>query len=159
MVSMDELLKRTMRFFLEGVASELNRDIDWRATGHDRGVLKKVGIYAAAMVRDLIRIPLHHRGGIAQARFRVRVGYISEFAIPTLRFFVTEYPLDERTTTLLEEAVKELQQGVDLIADGPMPTLDEWYATMEEFHRLTEHSKRGAEKITRAVELTAHPVP
>ena len=157
MENMDELLIRTMSFFLERVASELNRDIDWRSTGHGRGVLQRVGIYAAAMVRDLIRIPLHHRGGIAQARFRARIGYISEFALPTLRFFVTDYPLDEQTTTLLEEAVKELQNGLDLITDGPMPKLDEWYATMEEFHRLTEHSKRGAEKITRAVGLAAHP--
>jgi hypothetical protein len=112
------------------------------------------------MVRDLIRIPLHHREGIAQARFRARVDYISEFAIPTLRFFVAEYPLDDRTATLLKDAVKELQQGVELIADGRVPTLDEWYATMEEFHRLTEHSKRGAEKITRAVSrvFESHPV-
>ena len=157
MENMDELLIRTMSFILERVASELNRDIDWRATGHGRGVLQRIGIYAAAMVRDLIRIPLHHRGGIAQARFRARIGYISESAIPTLRFFMTDYPLDEHTTTLLEEAVKELQDGVKLITDGPMPKLDEWYATMEEFHRLTEHSKRGAEKISRAVGLAAHP--
>lgn len=154
---MDELLNRTMSFFLEEVASELNRDIDWRATGHGRGVFQRVGIYAAAMVRDLIRILFHHRGGIAQARFRARIAYISEFAIPTLRFFLTNYPLEKQMTTLLEEAIKELRNGVDLITDGPMPKLDEWYATMEEFHRLTEHSKRGAEKITRAVGLAAHP--
>ena len=134
------------------VASELNTEIDWRAKGYGKNIAQRSGIYVAALVRDIVRIPLHHRGGIGQARFRARVAYISESAIPTLHFFQTNFPTSARQRVLAEEAIELLQKGVDLISDGRIAVLDEWYATMEEFHELTEYSRLAAEKID---EITA----
>ena len=147
---MDELLERSLDFFLRGVAAELNKEIDWRAKGHGRNAIQKVGIYLAAMARDIVRIPLHYRGGIGQARFRSRVEYISEKAIPTLKFFRSNYPIDENRQVLIDEAIELLHKGVGLISDGAIPALDEWYATMEEFHELTEYSRQAAHRLEKA---------
>jgi hypothetical protein len=125
MAVMDALLIKTMAHFLEGIAAELSRNIDWRAVGRGRGVLRRAWIYTVALLRDLVRIPLHHPEGIAQARFRARVKFITENAIPTLRFFVVEYPLDQARIALLGEAIDELQRGADLITDGPIRDVDD----------------------------------
>ena len=144
---MDELIDKTRTFFLGRVAAELRREIDWRAKGHGKSIPRRVAIYLAAFVRDVVRIPLHHREGIGQARFRARVTYITETAIPTLRFFRTEYPADEETAALLDEATERLEKGATLLRDGAVPALDEWYATMEEFSELTRFSREAAERI------------
>jgi hypothetical protein len=150
---MDELLDKTLDFFLRGIARELSKDIDWRARGHGRNVFVRASIYTAAMVRDLIRIPLHHPAGIAQSRFRARVAFISERAIPILAFFRANYPIQEHRKTLIDEAIEVLERGVSLISDGAYPKLDEWYATMEEFHSLSEYSQQAATIILAVVEL------
>jgi hypothetical protein len=108
-------------------------------------------------VRDIVRIPLHHREGIGQARFRARIEYISENAIPTLKFFQTKYPTDERQRTLIDEAIELLQKGIGLISDGSYPVLDEWYATMEEFYELTKYSQQAAIKIDEVIGLQIIP--
>ena len=149
---MDELLDKTLKFFLRQVVLQLSEEIDWRAKGHGRNVFVRTAIYIAALVRDLIRIPTHHPAGIGMARFRARVEYIAESAIPTLAFFGANYPIDERQRTLISEAIEELERGVSLISDGPIPTLDEWYATMEEFHQLSEFSQKAVEKLSAVVE-------
>jgi hypothetical protein len=144
---MDQLLSETLRFFLQRLASELNTEIDWRARGYGKNIFQRSGIYVAALVRDIIRIPLHDQAGIGQARFRARVQYIADDAIPTLEFFQANYPISRRQQALIGEARESLQRGVGLISDGRIPALDEWYATMKEFHELTEYSQQAARKI------------
>ncbi len=148
---MDELLDDTLKFFLKAIASELHKEIDWRAKGHGKSLIKRAVIYAAAFVRDLTRIPRHYHGGIGQAQFRFRVAYISDIALPTLSFFLTKYPLQQRQQIPIEAAVDLLQQGANLIRDGKIPALDEWYATMEEFGQLTECSRQAAKRIEEAI--------
>jgi len=150
-LSNKELLAETQRFFLGRVASELTREIDWRAKGYGKSVIPRAAIYVAAMVRDIVRIPLHHQDGIGQARFRPRIDYISESAIPILKFFQVNYPIDDRQCLLIDEALELLEKGVRLISDGRIPALDEWYATMEEFHDLTEYSRQAATRIEEMV--------
>lgn len=150
---MDELSDKTLKFFLQQVALQLRKEIDWRARGYGRGVFVRIAIYLAAVARDLIRIPMHHPDGIGQSRFRARVEYMAETAIPTLAFFRANYPIDERERTLIDEAIEALERGVSLISDGTYPTLDEWYATMEEFHQLSEYSEQAAEKISAMAHL------
>ncbi len=141
------LLLETMEFFLKSIAEELKKEIDWRAKGYGKNPLLRAGIYTAALLRDLIRIPLHHKRGIGQAQFRFRVDYIINNAIPTLKFFQTKYPLEDEQQKRLEEAINLLQEGVGLIKDGSIQVVDEWYATMEEFYKLTKYSKVAALNI------------
>ncbi len=154
---MDDLLDETRKFFLQRVASELNQEIDWRERGSGKNVAQRVGIYLAALVRDIVRIPLHHPKGIGQARFRNRIQYISENAIPTLKFFQSKYPCDKRQRAIIDEAIELLQKGVGLISDGPIPLLDEWYATMEEFFELSKYSKQAAKKIEEVIDPKTAP--
>jgi len=149
----DESLTKTMTFFLRGVALELRRDIDWRAKGYHRNLIQRVGIYLAALIRDIVRIPLHSKEGIGQAHFRVRIQYISDYAIPALEFFRVEYPIDHMQRDHIDEAIELLQRGVGLTSDGRIHALDEWYATMEEFGQLTEYSRQAAKKIEEVVGL------
>jgi hypothetical protein len=151
---MDQLQARTLKFFLSGIASELQKEIDWRAKGHGKNIFVRTGIYIAALVRDLIRIPLHHKDGIAMSRFRVKVEYLSKYAIPTLRFFQSEFALNERQNSLISDSISNLEQGTALISDGPYPTLDEWYATMEEFHQLTKFCHKAAIILHELIENT-----
>ncbi len=143
----ESLLEETMEFFLKSIAEELKKEIDWRAKGYGKNPLLRAGIYTAAFLRDLIRIPLHHKRGIGQAQFRFRVDYIINNALPTLRFFQTKYPLKDAQQKQLKEAINILQEGVGLIKDGKIQEVDEWYATMEEFYKLTKYSKVAALKI------------
>ncbi len=143
----------TVEFFLKLIARELTSEIDWRAKGYGRNVIIRILIYAVALVRDVIRIPLHHHRGIAQAQFRFRVSYIEETAIPTLEFFVSKYPLHDRQTELLRESIDLLRKGSDLIRDGRVLVMDEWYATMEEFHRLTQYSQEAARKLQETIDI------
>ncbi len=101
-----------------------------------------------------MRIPLHNQRGIGQAQFRFRVAYISNTAIPTLSFFLNKYPIEKEQHNLIEEAITLLQKGAELIKDGRMPALDEWYATMEEFYKLTQYSQKAAEKIEKVINFT-----
>ncbi|MFQ5887722.1 MAG: hypothetical protein ACE5HY_03400, partial [Candidatus Hydrothermarchaeales archaeon] len=82
-----------------------------------------------------------------QAQFRFRIFYISETAIPTPNFFLTRYPLEEEQRRLIKEAIDLLQKGAGLISNGSIPTIDEWYATMEEFYQLTKYSQEATKKI------------
>lgn len=145
--SMDELLDDTLKFFLKPIATELSQEIDLRARGYGKNLIRRIGIYTVAFLRDLTRIPLHYYKGIGQAQFRFRVAYISNTAIPTLNFFLTRYPLEEKQCRLIEEAIDFLQKGEGLIRNGSIPSLDEWYATMEEFYQLTTYSQEAAKKI------------
>ena len=153
-VSTKQTLNDTLEFFLGLIARELTSEIDWRAKGHGRNVIIRILIYAVALVRDVIRIPLHHHRGIAQAQFQFRVSYIDETAIPTLEFFVSKYPLPDRQTELLRESVDLLRRGSDLIRDGRVPVVDEWYATMEEFHQLTQYSQEVAKKLQETMDIS-----
>ena len=148
---MDTLLDETLKFFLRIVISELQQEIDWRAKGQDKNVVQRAGIYLAAFARDLVRIPLHHRGGIGQARFRARIEFVSANALPVLRFFRSKYPIDHRQSALIEEAIELLQKSLGLIRDGTLPELDEWYATMDEFSELTQYSQLAAKKLEEAI--------
>jgi hypothetical protein len=148
---MDELLDKTRAFFLRRVVAELKRPIDWRAQGRGKGIVRRTGIYLAAFLRDIVRIPLHHPDGIGQARFRARVQYIADDAIPIIEFFQAEYACDMRVGALLDEAIEWLGKGKQLVEDGPFPRLDLWYATMDEFSQLTEYSRQAAEKIEDAI--------
>lgn len=149
---MDKLLDKTLTFFLRQMALQLSVEIDWRAKGYGRNVLVRAAIYTAALARDLIRIPLHHPDGIGQSRFRARVEYIDDRAIPTLKFFGANFPIDARQKSLINEAIEVLERGVSLISDGAYPTIDEWYATMEEFHQLSEYSLQAVEKISAVIQ-------
>jgi len=142
---------KTLRFFLGQVVSNLDRELDWRGGGSGRNVVSRALIYSAAMARDLARIPLHHPEGIAQARFRARLVYIREMALPTLRFFSDEYDLDPVRSDALDDAIGALETAEGLVNDGPVPVLDQWYATMDEFHRLTELSLRATLAIRRVI--------
>ena len=142
---MDALSRKTLEFFLGQMVAELERDLDWRAQGSGRSVIGRVLIYSAAMARDLARIPLHHPAGIAQARFRARIAYIEEIALPTLQFFRTEYDhLGASEAEALDRAIAALESAVGLTTDGPLPALDTWYATMDEFRGLTDLSRQAA---------------
>ncbi len=141
------LLDHTLRFVLSGIERELRLEIDWRAEGRGRNVFRRAAIYAAAMARDLVRIPLHHPDGVAQARFRARIQYIERSALPTVEFFLDHYPLSRRQQDALASASTELEESVGLISDGKIRALDEWYATMEEFGVLTERCGRAADAI------------
>jgi len=141
---MDALSRKTLEFFLGQIVAELDRDLDWRTEGSGRSLVGRVLIYSAAMARDLARIPLHHPAGIAQARFRVRIAYIEEIALPTLRFFRAEYDLATSEAEALEKAIAVLESAVGLTTDGPFPALDTWYATMDEFRGLTDLSRQAA---------------
>lgn len=154
MVPPKQTLNDTLEFFLGLIARELTTEIDWRAKGYGRNVIMRILIYVAALVRDVIRIPLHRHRGIAQAQFRLRVSYIDETAIPTLEFFVSKYPLHERQTELLRESIDLLRRGSDLTRDGRVLAIDEWYATMEEFHQLTKYSQEAARKLQETIDIT-----
>jgi|LGVF01.1.fsa_nt_gb hypothetical protein len=149
------LLEQTMRFVLSGIERELRLEIDWRAAGRGRNVFRRAAIYAAAMLRDLVRIPLHHPDGVAQARFRARIQYIERTAMPTVKFFLDHYPLSQRQREALASASTELEESVGLISDGKIRALDEWYATMEEFGVLTERCGRAADALA---ESAAEPL-
>ncbi len=148
---MNELLDDTLKFFLKAIALELHKEIDWRAKGYGKSVIKRVAIYTAAFVRDLTRIPRHYHRGIGQAQFRFRIAYISDTALPTLNFFLTKYPLPPGQRVFMETAVDLLQKGANLTRDGTIRALDEWYATMEEFCQLTEYSQEAAKRIEEAI--------
>lgn len=150
---MDEILVKTLKFFLGSIAAELNKDIDWRAKGYGKNVFIRAGIYFVAMVRDLIRIPTHHKEGIAQSRFRARIEYISKTVIPSLNFFKSNYPIDDGQHVLITEAIELLNKGVSLISDGAIPKLDEWYATMDEFYELTMYSQQAAQSIEELIDF------
>jgi len=145
------LLDHTLRFVLSGIERELRLEIDWRAAGRGRNVFRRAAIYAAAMLRDLVRIPLHHPDGVAQARFRARIQYIERTAMPTVKFFLDHYPLSQRQQDALASALSEFEASVGLISDGKIRALDEWYATMEEFGELTERCGRAADAIAEAI--------
>jgi hypothetical protein len=149
------LLEQTMCFVLSGIERELRTEIDWRAAGRGRNVFQRAAIYAAAMLRDLVRIPLHHPDGVAQARFRARIQYLERTAMPTVKFFLDHYPLSRHQQDALVSASTELEKSVDLISDGKIRALDEWYATMEEFGVLTGRCGRAAEAIA---ESAAEPL-
>jgi hypothetical protein len=152
-VSTKKILNDSLEFFLGLIARELSCEIDWRAKGYGRNVFMRILIYAVALVRDVIRIPLHHRRGIAQAQFRFRVSYIEETAIPTLELFVSKYPLHDRQTKLLRESIELLRQGSDLMKDGRVLVVDQWYATMEEFHWLTQYSEEAGRKLQETIDI------
>jgi len=145
------LLEQTMRFVLSGIERELRLEIDWRAAGRGRNVFRRAAIYAAAMLRDLVRIPLHHPDGVAQARFRARIQYLERTAVPTVTFFLDHYPLSRGQRDALVSASTELEESVGLISDGKIRVLDEWYATMEEFGGLTERCGRAADALAEAI--------
>ena len=145
----------TLRFFLGQVVANLEREQDWRGEGSGRNVVSRALIYSAAMARDLDRIPLKHPEGIAQARFRARLVYIREVALPTLRFFGDEYDLDPVRSGALDEAIVALETAEGLVSDGPVRVLDRWYATMDEFHRLAELSLLATSAIRRVIECDA----
>ena len=145
------LLEQTMRFVLSGIERELRLVIDWRAEGRGRNVFRRASIYAAAMLRDLVRIPTHHPDGVAQARFRVRIQYIKRTAVPTVKFFLDHYPLLAHQQDALAAALSEFEASISLISDGKIRALDEWYATMEEFAELTERCVRAADAIAEAI--------
>ncbi len=148
----DKLLADTLKMVLYSIAKELNVEIDSRAQGYGKSAFRRCVIYLVALIRDLVRIPLHHYKGIGQAQFRYRVFYISNTAIPTIHFFLERYSLDKDQRRSLEEAIDLLRQGAALINDGIIPALDAWYATMQEFYELTQYSREAALKITRAGE-------
>jgi hypothetical protein len=145
------LLEQTMRFVLSGIERELRIEIDWRAAGRGRNVFRRAAIYAVAMLRDLVRIPTHHPEGVAQARFRVRIQYIERTALPTVKFFLDNYPLSRHQQDALAAALSEFETSIGLISDGKIRALDEWYATMEEFAELTERCERAADAIAEAI--------
>jgi hypothetical protein len=145
------LLDHTLHFVLSGIERELRLEIDWRAAGRGRNVFRRAAIYAAAMVRDLARVFLHHPDGVAQAKFRVRIQYIERTAVPTVKFFLDHYPLSRRQQDALVSALSEFEASIGLISDGKIPALDEWYATMEEFGELTERCGRAANAIAEAI--------
>lgn len=148
---MRALLDQTLCFVLSGIEGELGLGIDWRAAGHGRNVLERATIYLAAMARDLVRIPLHHPEGIAQARFRARIRYIESTALPTVRYFLDHYPLSPHQRDALSSAVAELSGCIELVSDGRIRALDEWYATIDEFALLTERCARAADALAEAI--------
>lgn len=152
MTDCDPLLEQTLRFVLSGVERELRTDIDWRAGGRGRNPISRAAIYAAALVRDLTRIPSHHPDGIAQARFRARIRYLGRTAIPTVAFFLDHYPLPPDRKDALASAVAELERCVGLATDGRIRALDEWYATMNEFAALSEGCRRAADALSTAID-------
>lgn len=133
---MADLESRTRRFFLGSVADTLREEIDWRARGGGQSAVTKLAVYLAAFARDLLRIPLHHKHGIGQARFRARVAYITGTALPTIQFFLDNHELDSDLRSDLVTASERLRGAEPLLADGSSQALDEWYATMEEFGAL-----------------------
>ena len=137
---MESRIELTLGFFLGQGVSSLERELDWRGGGAGRNVVSRALLYSAAMARDLARIPLHHPEGIAQARFRGRLVYIREVALPTLRFFRDEYDLDPIRSDALDDAIVVLETAEGWVSDGPVRALDRWYATMDEFHHLPELS-------------------
>jgi len=145
------LIDQTLRFVLSGIERELRLEVDWRAAGRGRNVFRRAAIYSAAMVRDLVRVFLHHPDGVAQAKFRVRIQYIERAAMPTVRFFLDHYPLSRHQQDALASALSEFEASIGLISDGRIPALDEWYATMEEFGELTERCGRAADAIAEAI--------
>ena len=145
------LLDQTLRFVLSGIERELRLQIDWRAAGRGRNQFRRAAIYAAAMLRDLVRIPTHHPDGIAQAKFRVRIQFIERTAVPTVKFFLDHYPLSQRQQDALKSALTEFEASIGLKSDGKIRALDEWYATMEEFAELTERCGRAADALTEAI--------
>ena len=164
---MTDLLDETKQFFLRALVRELSKEIDWRARAFRRNVLVRFTIYLAALVRDLVRIPLHHPQGIGQARFRLRVVYIRETALPTLHFFLQKYPLEADEQAELSRAIELLEAGAALTRDGAVRAIDEWYATIEEFGQLTRCSRAAAEAIgvvantapCKKRDLSADPAP
>jgi len=153
---MDPLLEDTMAFFLRSMVRILVDEVDLRARCGDRNPVFRGVIWASALARDLFRIPTHNPAGIGQARFRARVAWISETAIPTLRFFSSRYPLDVRRRAVMAESVECLERAVGLLHDGRIAVLDEWYASMREFRELAEHCRQAAAKIE---EVLRHPDP
>ncbi|MEJ2581608.1 MAG: hypothetical protein P8127_08220 [Acidobacteriota bacterium] len=151
MEDITSLLDSTMRFVLSGIERELRLGIDWRASGRGWNVFRRAAIYAGAMARDLVRIPLHHPDGIAQARFRARIQYIERTVVPTVGFFLEHYPLSQHQRDSLSTALTELGGCIELQPDGRMRALDEWYATMEEFAVLTERCEKTADALAAAV--------
>jgi hypothetical protein len=151
MVDDDELLEETLCRVLSGIERELRPDLDWRAAPDGTGYVRRIAVYSAALVRDLIRIPLHHPDGIAQARFRVRIRYIERTAIPLIEFFVDRYPLSPTRRRALTAALDELHSCAGLVSDGKIPALDAWYATMDEFQRLTDGCRAAADALATAV--------
>jgi hypothetical protein len=145
------LVDETFRFMLGSVERELCVPLDWRASGGRHGPIGRAAIYAAAMARDLIRIPLHHADGIAQARFRARVRFIERTALPTVRFVLERFPVSDSQRAALGEAERELTSCTDLVSDGRFRRIDEWYATMDEFAALAEGCQRAAVALGRAV--------
>lgn len=108
MAGAERLLDETFRFVLGGVDGELCQELDWRAAKAGNGRVRRAAIYAAAVMRELGRIPLHHPDGIAQARFRVRVRYVERTAIPTLQFFIDWYPMSAMRHNAVDAALEEL---------------------------------------------------
>jgi len=150
MANTDELLEQTLCRVLAGIERELRSDLDWRATPEGTGYVRRIAVYSAALVRDLIRIPLHHPDGIAQARFRVRIRYIEQTAIPLIQFFVDRYPLSPVRRRALTAALDELHSCAGLVSDGRIRALDAWYATMDEFRRLTDGCRDAADALANA---------
>ncbi len=148
---MDALSDKTLKFFLKNIATELSQEIDLRGKGYAKNFILGAWIYTVAFLRDLMRIPLHDPKGIGQARFRFRIGYISDTAIPTLNFFLETYSLEEEQRHLMEDAIGLLEKGARLITDGRIPALDEWYASLEEFSQLTKYSQEAARKIEEVI--------
>lgn len=136
--------RETLCFFLGQLVRELETEIDWRGRGQGRNPLLRGLIYVSAFARDLLRIPLHHPSGIGQARFRARVRYIEQTALPTLRFFEERFELEDATRSLLRRASHRLTEGLTLMEDGASLALDRWYATMTEFAALQRCSKEAA---------------
>jgi hypothetical protein len=145
------LLAETVRFVLSAIERELRLEIDWRAAGEGRGIFRRAVIYAAAMARDLARIPLHHPDGIAQARFRARIRYIESTALPTVQFLLDRHPLSQNQRDTLSSAESELAGCLDLMSDGRISALDAWYATMDEFTELTRRSDRAADALASVI--------
>jgi len=150
---MDELLVDTMRFFLDPVIDKLNQETDLRSRGYGKNPIYQVGVYLVAFARDLINIPLHSRQGIGQARYRARVAYIEQEVVPILRFFREKYPVRPEQKGLIDEAIELLQRGCQLGVDGRWRLLDQWYATMKEFHAFDDFSRQAAAKIEQLIRL------
>lgn len=154
---MDALLVETMRFFLDPVVAKLNDEIDLRSRGYGKNPFHQAAIYLVAFARDLANIPLHSREGIGQARYRARAAYIEREVIPILRFFQENYPIRPEQNKLIEEAVDLLQSACQLGKDGPLRLLDQWYATMKEFHIFVDFSKQAAGKIEQLLAADGQP--
>jgi hypothetical protein len=145
------ILRDTVVFFLSLLIRELREEIDLRAKGAGRNLPSRIIIYIWALLRDLARIPLHDPRGIGQARFRRRVVFIQHVAIPSLEFFRRQYPFAPEEVSLLDAALGDLRQGETLLRGGVIPSIDEWYATMDEFRALTDECHQASEVLDRLV--------